>query len=1021
MSLTDVFIRRPVLAVVVNLFLLLLGAIAFVQLEEREYPKVEDTSLTVATYYPGADAEQVLSYVTSPLQEVFASVEGVDYLSSSSSDGISLITVHLEPGYDANAAMAEMTSVIAPVKNEFPAEVEYPEITKDTASIGAGMFLQAFSDTYDLQQLTDYLERVINPEIMTLPGVGSVSTYGAREYAMRLWLDPVQMAAFDISVREFHDAITQSSFQTPAGELESGLVVTKVKANTELNAVEEFENIVIRQDGNGRVQVKDVARVVLGAADTSSSVFFKGERGLSLGVSASPGVSPLALSRQVRAKLEELESRLPEGVEVGVSFDAAESIESSMTEVNKTILEASLIVLMVVFLFLGDIRSVIIPVVAIPLSLLGNIFIMFVLGYSINLFTLLSMVLAIGLVVDDAIVVVENIHRHIDEGMKPFDAALKGAREIAMPVVSMTLTLAAVYAPMGFLQGMSGEIIREFVFTLTGAVILSGLVALTLSPMMCSRLLKAGNASRFSRWLDDRFNRLQQGFKTRLAGAMNQRPVVVVMLVVMLGTIPPLVLLSKSELVPIEDIGWLNAMFHVPATASLEYMERESDALEDIMFGMPEYGGYSFRYVNVFNDRSSMIAFRAVPWDERERTANEIFPEFSAKLSEVPGLLITPFIVNRVPGSMGGLPVQLVIKTTQDYAPLSQVADNLLAEALGSGLFVVGLSDLRFDKPELEIVIDRYKAAQLGVSIADIGTALTTLLGENEIGRFTLYGENYKIIPQAMDATRTSSDWLNHYHVRTGSGAQVPLGTVIETRLVSKPSFLNQFQQQNAATLSFLQAPNVSMGEAVDLLDRKAAELLPEGYYIEYEGDSRKFKEEGAALYVVFGLALLSIYLVLAAQFESFRDPLVILTSVPMSVCGALVFLVLGFATMNLYTQVALITLIGLITKHGILIVEFANKLQATGMSRSEAAVEAAAVRLRPILMTTAAMVLGVVPLLLATGAGAISRFQIGLVISTGVLVGTICSLFVVPVMYSYLAREHRSPTTDGGQIPATA
>ena len=1014
MAFTDLFIRRPVLAIVVNLFLLLLGAIAFGQLEEREYPKVEDTSLTVSTLYPGAEADQVLSYVTTPLQEVFAAVEGVDYLTSSSADGISLITAHLEPGYDANEAMAEMTSVIAPVKNLFPEAVEYPEITKDTAGIGAGMFLQAFSDSYDLQQLTDYMDRVIKPEILTLPGVGGVATYGAREYAMRLWLDPVQLAAFDISVEEFHRAITRGSFQTPAGEIENGRVFTKVKADTELDSVEEFENIVIRQDGNGRVQVKDVARVELGAADTSSSVFFKGERGLSLGVSAAPGVSPLEMSRQVRAKLDELEAVIPDGVFVGVSFDAAESIESSMTEVNKTILEASIIVLIVVFLFLGDVRSVMIPVVAIPLSLFGNIFVMYALGYSINLFTLLSMVLAIGLVVDDAIVVVENIHRHIDEGMTPFDAALKGAREIAMPVVSMTLTLAAVYAPMGFLQGMSGEIIREFVFTLTGAVILSGLVALTLSPMMSAKLLRANNASRFSHWLDARFAALQQRYKGLLKGAMTERPVILVMLVVMLAVIPPLALLSKSELVPIEDIGWINAMFHVPATATLDYMEEESAVLDDIMFAVPEYGGYSFRYLNVFNDRSSMIALRIVPWDERERSAHDIFPEFSATLADVPGLLLMPFIVNRVPGSMGGFPVQLVIKTTQDYPLLAQQADQLLAEALASGLFLVGMTDLRYEKPELEIRIDRDKAAQLGVSMADIGTALTTLLGENEIGRFSLYGSNYKIIPQAEDATRTDRSWLDHYHVRTGTGAQVPLGTLIDTQLVTKPSFLNQFQQQNAATLSFLQAPNVSMGEAVDFLDRKAAELLPEGFVADYQGDSRKFKEEGGALYLVFGLAILSIYLVLAAQFESFRDPLVILTSVPMSVCGALVFLVLGFATMNLYTQVALITLIGLITKHGILIVEFANKVQARGLSRTEAAIEAAAVRLRPILMTTAAMVLGVVPLLLASGAGAISRFQIGLVISTGVLVGTACTLFVVPVMYSYLAREHRAPDRAG-------
>ena len=1024
MSFTDLFIRRPVLAIVVNLFLLLLGAMAYIQLEEREYPKVEDTRLLISTVYPGAEAEQVQSFVTTPLQEVMASVEGVDYITSSSADGVSIISVNLTPGYDANEAMAEITSLIAPVKNRFPLTVEYPEIVKSSAALGAGLYLQAWSDSYSLEQLTDYLDRVVKPEILTVPSVGGVIIYGSREFSMRLRLDPVQMAAFDISVEEFHQAITQGTFQTPAGELQGPLVNIKVKADTELSTVEDFENIVIRQQGDERVQVRDVARVELGAADNTTSVFFKGQRGLSLSVSGAPGESPLRVSREVRKKLEDVEKQLPEGVFLGVSFDAAEAIESSMGEVYKTILEASIIVLLVVFLFLGDVRSVMIPVVAIPLSLFGNLFIMWVLGYSINLFTLLAMVLAIGLVVDDAIVVVENIHRHIDEGMKPFDAALKGASEIAMPVVSMTLTLAAVYAPMGFLQGMTGEIIREFVFTLTGAVLLSGVVALTLTPMMSSRLLRAESGSGFARWLDSRFVQLQARYRQTLTSAMTQRPVIVVLLMVMLATIAPLTLLSKSELVPVEDIGWLNAMFTVPATANIQYMEQESEAIDDIFFSMPEYGGYSFRYINVFNDRTSMVAVRVLPWHERDRTAQEIFPDLVAAFSEVPGLQINPFIVNRVPGSMGGLPVGLVIKTTQDYPLLAEVADRMLLEALASGRFMFGFSDLNYDKPELAVNIDRHRAAQLGISMASVGTALSTLLGEGEIGRFTLYGKNYKIIPQADDASRRDSSWLNLYHLRTASGEQVPLGTIIDTELSAKPSFLNQFQQQNAATLALAPAPNVSMGESIAFLEEKAREILPEGFSLDFESESRQFKKEGGTLYVVFFLALLSIYLVLAAQFESFRDPLVILTTVPMSVCGALVFLVLGFATLNIYTQVGLITLIGLITKHGILIVEFANKLQLTGLSRAEAAVEAAAVRLRPILMTTAAMVLGVLPLVLASGAGAVSRYQIGLVIATGMMVGTLCTLFVVPVMYSYVAKDKSQVghlKSDAGMVASNA
>jgi multidrug efflux pump len=1004
---TDTFIRRPVLAIVVNLFLLLFGAIAFNQLEDREYPQVEDTRLRITTVYPGARAEQVLSYVTTPLQEVFAAVEGVDFITSTSTDGVSFISVNLTPGYDANTAMSEMTSVIPPVINEFPDTVEYPTIAKETTTKGADLYLQAISDTYSLEQLTDYLERVVKPEILALPGVGQVGLWGVREFAMRLWLDPVKLAAFDISVEEFHDAITRSSFQTPAGEIESGKVFTKVSANTELSTVEEFRSIVIRHEGGERVQVKDVARVELGAADTSSSVFFKGQRGLSVTVVGASGEGPLAISRQVREKLEELAPTLPEGVRLGVSFDPAESVRYSMSEVTKTMVEAVVIVLIVVFLFLGDLRSVMIPVVAIPLSLVGNLFIMWVLGYSLNLLTLLAMVLAIGLVVDDAIVVVENIHRHINSGMKPVAAALQGAREIAMPVVSMTVTLAAVYAPMGFLQGMTGDLLREFVYTLTGAVLLSGFVALTLSPMMSSRLLSDEAPGRFSRWVDGLFQRLQARFRRTLAAVMDQRPVILVLLLVMLSAIPALTLLSDTEMVPLEDIGWLNAIFTVPASASVKYMEEESEVVDEIFFRLPEYSGISFRFINILDDRTSMVAVKMVPWDERARPTTEIYPELAAAFAAVPGLQMFPFIMNRIPGSGGGLPIQLVIKTVRDYAVLAELADQVLGEAMASGLFAVGFSDLHFDKPELEIDINRDKAAQLGISMETIGKSLSTLLGEGEIGRFIAYGNNYTIVPQAEDAARNDSAWLNRYHVRTETGELVPLGTVIDSRVVSTPSVLKQFQQQNSVTLSFAAAPTVSIGEAVGFLEKTAARLLPDGFLPDYDGESRQYRNEGRALYLVFFLAILCIYLVLAAQFESFRDPLVILTSVPMSVCGAMIFISLGFATINLYTQVALITLVGLITKHGILIVEFANKLQLEGKSRLEAAVEAGAVRLRPILMTTGAMVLGVVPLLLASGAGSVSRFHIGLVIATGVLLGTVCSLFVVPVMYSFLARDH--------------
>ena len=806
MRFTDLFIRRPVLAVVVNLFLLLLGAVAVGQLEEREFPKVEESQVIVKTEYPGASAAQVQSFVTTPLQKALAGVEGVDHITSTTLDNKSTIRLDLIPDYDANVAVSEVASLIAPVKNEFPETVEYPVVSKSGGRLQHVMYLRVQSTSFTREELTEYVEQVIEAELTTLPNVGTVVLYGHRKYAMRLWLDPIKLASFDITVDEFRQAISASNYLTPAGTINSSLIETPVSAKTDLNSVDQFADIVIRQRGDKRVQVKDVAIAELAAERTLSASFFNGQPAIAISIIGVPGASPIAVSREVRAKIDALRPTFPPGLVMNVNFDVSISIEDSMTEVYKTIFAAVLIVLMVVFLFLGDIRTVIVPVVAIPLSLFGNFFLMSVLGYSINLFSLLAVVLAVGLVVDDAIVVVENIHRHIEQGLSALEAALEGAREIAMPVVSMTLTLAAVYAPMGFVSGGTGQMVREFVYTLAGAVILSGFVALTLSPMMCSKLMAGNRSTALSRWLDRHFEALQARYRNILLGTMTDRPVIVVMLIAFLACLYPLNQLSNSELVPVEDIGILNAMFTPPPNTNISYLEKESAVIDSITMGLPEYGGKSFRFLNVFEDGKSFVGAFMTDWRKRERTTAEILPEFAAALRQVPGVEITPFMMNRAPGASGGLPIELVIKTTRDYLLLEQIGDALLSEIWSSGLFLVGVADLEFDKPELVVEIDRNKAAQLGIPMESIGSSLSLLLGEGEIGKISLYGRSYKIIPQAMTWARDGGNWLEHYHVRTTSGKQVPLSSVIETRFSAKPASLKQFQQQNSMTLSMAPA-----------------------------------------------------------------------------------------------------------------------------------------------------------------------------------------------------------------------
>ncbi|MEE5123711.1 multidrug efflux RND transporter permease subunit [Pseudomonas alliivorans] len=1003
MTFTDPFIRRPVLATVVSLLIVLLGIQAYSKLVIRQYPQMENALITVTTAYPGANAETIQGYITQPLQQSLASAEGIDYMTSVSRQNFSIISIYARIGADSDRLFTELLAKANEVKNKLPQDAEDPVLSKEAADASALMYVSFYSSQLNNPQITDYLSRVIQPRLATLPGMAEAEILGNQVFAMRLWLDPVRLAGFGLTAADVTDAVRRYNFLSAAGEIKGEYVVTSINATTELKSAEAFATIPLKTNGDSRVLLGDVARVEMGAENYNTVSSFDGIPSVYIGIKGTPSSNPLDVIKEVRRIMPELESQLPPSLNVSIAYDATLFIQASIHEVVKTLLEAVLIVIVVVFLFLGALRSVLIPVVTIPLSMIGVLFFMQLMGYSINLLTLLAMVLAIGLVVDDAIVVVENIHRHIEEGRTPFEAAIEGAREIAMPVVSMTITLAAVYAPIGFLEGLTGALFREFALTLAGAVVISGIVALTLSPMMCAMLLRREeNPSGLAHRLDQVFERLKVRYRRILHTTLNTRPVVVVFAIIVLCLIPVLLMFTKSELAPDEDQGIIFMMATSPQTTNLNYINAYTDRFVALFKAFPEY--YSSFQINGFNGvQTGVGGFLLKPWNERARTQMEILPEVQARLSDIPGLQIFGFNLPSLPGTGEGLPFQFVINTPNDYPALLEVAERIKKRATDSGKFAFMDIDLAFDKPEVVVDIDRAKAAQMGVSMQDLGGTLATLLAEAEINRFTLEGRSYKVIAQVERAYRDNPGWLNNYYVRNSEGQLLALSTLITVSDRARPRQLNQFQQLNSAIIQGF--PIVSMGEALETVRQIASKEAPEGFAYDYAGASRQYVQEGSALWITFALALAIIFLVLAAQFESFRDPLVILVTVPLSICGALIPLFLGLSSMNIYTQVGLVTLIGLISKHGILIVEFANQLRRhQGLSAREAVEEAAAIRLRPVLMTTAAMVFAMVPLILATGAGAVSRFDIGMVIATGMSVGTLFTLIVLPCVYTLLA-----------------
>jgi multidrug efflux pump len=1008
MSFTDIFIKRPVLALVVSLLILLIGFKAATSLPIRQYPKLSNTVITVTTVYPGASPDLMQGFITTPIEQAVAAAEGVDYMTSASTQGQSLISVYIKLNVDPNAALTEVLSKVNSVKYLIPKEANDPIILKSTGSTTAVMYLGFSSDELSGSAISDYLTRAVQPILSTVDGVASAEILGGQTFAMRLWLDPVRMAGRGVSPDDVAAAIRGNNFQSAAGQTKGYYIVSNVTANTDLQSVEQFKRMTVKAKDGGFVRMQDIATVELAAQSTDASVAFSGQRAIFIGVQATPQGNPLNIVEGVRKLFPELERNLPPSLKMKVAYDSTKFITSSIDEVKNTLLEAVGIVIVVIFLFLASFRSVIIPVVTIPLSLVGVCSLMLVMGFSINLLTLLAMVLAIGLVVDDAIVVVENIHRHLEEGKSPVQASLEGAREIVGPVISMTITLAAVYAPIGFLGGLTGALFREFAFTLAGSVIVSGVIALTLSPMMCSVLLKQEEQGWFGKKVDKVFGATTRWYGRQLDRSLDYRPITALFAVVILGLVVFLYQNTSKELAPEEDQGILFAVVKAPKYANIDYADFYGDRMDKVFEKFPET---DLRFIiNGTNGPSNGIAGMLLkPWDERTRSSTKLKPLVQAELSKIEGVNAFAFNLPALPGGPGGLPIQMVINSTNGFQSVYEEMVKLKDAARKSGLFIVADSDLDYNQPVVRVKIDRNKANDLGITMASIGGTLSTLLGGNYTNRFNLEGRSYQVIPQVPRAMRISQESLDNYYVPSINGQQVPLSTLVTVETGTNPNALSHYNQLNSSTFQAVPMPGVTVGQAVEFLEG-AAKSLPSGFNHDYLADSRQYVQEGNQLAVAFGFALIIIFLVLAAQFESLRDPLVIMISVPMAISGALIPLFFGLATINIYTQVGLLTLVGLISKHGILMVEFANELQLKeGLDKRSAIEMAARVRLRPILMTTAAMVTGLLPLLTAAGAGAASRFSIGLVVVSGMSIGTLFTLFVLPAVYVAIATDHRA------------
>ncbi|WP_186193243.1 efflux RND transporter permease subunit [Burkholderia gladioli] len=1010
MRFTDIFIRRPILALVVSLLILLTGATSIFLLPVRQYPYLENATITVSTTLPGATQDVMQGFVTTPIAQSIATASGIEYLSSTTTQGKSEIKARLVLNANADRAMTEILAKVQQVKYQLPAGITDPVISKSTEGGTAVQYIAFYSKTLSIPQVTDFASRVAQPLLTSIPGVASADVYGGQTLAMRIWIDPVRLAAHGLSAGEISAALRANNVQAAPGQLKSSLTVTNISAATDLRSVEDFRQMVVKSSPDaGIVRLSDVATVEIGGQNYNNLSFATGIPAIFVALQPTPDGNPLEIVKHANELLTRIRAMAPPGLTVAPNYNVARFVNASIEEVKRTLVEAIVIVIAVIFLFLGTFRAVIIPVVTIPLSLVGTAALMLVCGFSINLLTLLAMVLAIGLVVDDAIVVVENIHRHIEEGLTPVRAALLGAREIVGPVIAMTITLAAVYAPIGMMGGLTGALFKEFAFTLAGSVIVSGVVALTLSPVMSSMLLSSRQGEgRLAKRVEHYMEGLTAFYGRLLARTLAARGAVLLVGVAVLAAIVVLFTGTRRELAPTEDQGAVIVVTKAPQYAGVGYTARYARQIEKLFETIPEFDS-SFMNIGDAAGGQNMMLGGAIlkDWSKRKRSATEIQGQIQAAGGAIDGETLTAVQLPPLPGSSGGLPVQMVLRSPDDFKVLYETGEKIKAAAYASGLFLYVQNDLSYDSPQAHITIDNAKASEMGVTMQSIADTLAVLVGENYVNRFNFHDRSYDVIPQVRGTERMTPEDLGRFYVKTTSGALVPLSTVTRVEMRPQANQLTQFGQMNSATLEMLPAPGVSMGEAVKFLQ---SQPLPPGTSVDWLSDSRQFVQEGNRLLVSFCFALVVIFLVLAAQFESLRDPLVILVTVPLAVCGALMPLWLGFATLNIYTQIGLVTLIGLISKHGILMVTFANHIQHhENLSRIEAIEKAAAVRMRPVLMTTAAMVAGLVPLLFADGAGSASRFSIGIVVVMGMMVGTFFTLFVLPTVYSFIAKDHRA------------
>ena len=1011
MKITDLFIRRPVVATVVNLIILLAGFQAIRTLNVRQYPRSDIAVVTVRTAYVGANADLVRGFITTPLERVIASADGIDYIESQSAQGLSTITVHLRLNYDNNDALTQIQSKVAQVRNDLPPEAEAPVIEIETSDNRfAAAYLSFYSEALDQNQITDYLTRVVQPKLTAVSGVQRADILGARTFAMRIWLKADRLAALNIAPAQVRQALVANNYLSAVGATKGSMISVNLTANTDLRTVDEFRELVIREQNGAIVRLKDVADVVLGAESYDEDVRFSGQKATFMGVWALPTANSLDVIKAVRAELPAIERQLPAGMKLGIPYDSTKYINDALHEVTHTLAETLVIVVIVIFLFLGSFRSVLIPVVAIPISLVGAAFLMLAFGFTLNLLTLLAIVLSVGLVVDDAIVVVENVERHLHEGLKPFDAAITGARELFSPIIAMTITLAAVYAPIGFQGGLTGALFREFALTLAGAVVVSGVVAITLSPMMSSKLLRAGGShTGLAGMINRHFDVLRKKYVQVLANTLRWRPVTLTLAAIVILLMIPFLMFSQRELAPKEDQGVVFGIVQASPNSTIDQTTRYTEKVNEVFQALPETEN-TFQITQPAGGFSGMVT---KPWSERKRTTEQMVGEVFAKVSGIPGVRVIATTPSPLPGG-GDFPVEFVIASTAEPRELLEFANQLVLKAFESGIFVFADTDLKFDQPQVEVVFDRDKVGSLGLNLQQVGLDLGTMLGGDYVNRFSIQGRSYKVIPQVTRTQRLNADQLKDFYVSGPNGKLVQLSTFATLKDSTEPRAIYRFQQLNSVKIQGAIRPGATLDQALKVLEQEAAKILPKGYSIDYAGEARQLRVEGNNLNTTLILSFILIFLVLAAQFESFRDPFIILLgSVPLALSGSLLFSFLGFTTLNIYSQIGLITLVGLVSKNGILIVEFANKLQESGTTKLKAVIEAAGTRLRPILMTSVATIAGHFPLVLAKGPGAGSRNSIGIVLVTGMMIGTLFTLFIVPAIYMLVARNRTFGETE--------